>query len=257
MSANPSNPTIRRAILEGRYSLCSASPIASHANHRYHAADVPEILKLIHELANFEKSSDKVHATEAALASTISFAPSRANPSPKPAVAHCLLLTLPPEHPTTTSAGSPALSSNPAFNPPPLPETTGAAAASSPATDADRIVEAQIAREGAAERVAGFALFFYNYSTWHAAPGVYLEDLFVRPEFRRQNFATKLLARLATEVGLVGGGRLEWSCLRWNEGALRFYERIGGKTMDDWVGVRIEGRAAVSELAALGQPSKP
>ena len=78
----------------------------------------------------------------------------------------------------------------------------------------------------------------------------------MRPEFRRQNFATKLLGRLATEVELVGGCRLEWNCLRWNEGALRFYERIGGKRLDDWTGVRVEGKAAVSALAAMGDPSK-
>eukprot|EP00644_Phytophthora_capsici_P000354 jgi/Phyca11/560159/estExt2_Genewise1.C_PHYCAscaffold_40642 len=87
------------------------------------------------------------------------------------------------------------------------------------------------------------ALFFYNYSTWLASPGVYLEDLYVRPEFRRRGLATLLFGALAEETQRIseGKGRLEWSCLRWNEGALSFYDRIGGERMEEWVSIRVAG----------------
>ena len=97
--------------------------------------------------------------------------------------------------------------------------------------------------------VAGMALFFTNYSTWRGAPGVYLEDLFVRPAFRRRGYANALLKRLAAETLHLGGKRLEWACLKWNEGALKFYESLGAKKMDEWVGLRADGEA-LEKLAA-------
>ena len=217
---------------------------------------MPDILKLVQELAHFEKCSERVQATDASLASTIRFAPSRSNPNPKPAVAYCLLATLPPEHGTRQSTAGSALSSNPAFNPPALTETKGAASTSSAATDADRIARASIAQDETAERVAGFALYFHSYSTWLAAPGVYLEDLYIRPEYRRRGYATLLFGRLGQEVQSVcgdTGGRLDWSCLRWNENALKFYESIGGKRMEEWVGIRVEGKDAIGRLAAMAE----
>jgi ribosomal protein S18 acetylase RimI-like enzyme len=101
------------------------------------------------------------------------------------------------------------------------------------------------------EDVAGMALYFTNYSTWRGAPGVYLEDLYVRPTHRRKGYARKLLTRLAQEVQNIGGQRLEWSCLKWNENALKFYASVGAKRMDEWVGLRVEGEALTS-LAARG-----
>ncbi len=94
------------------------------------------------------------------------------------------------------------------------------------------------------EKVAGMALYFHNYSTWLATPGIYLEDLFIRPHFRRGGFATLLLKRLAEETAKVSGGRgrLEWSCLKWNVNALDFYERLGAEQMEEWVGLRVEGQ---------------
>jgi GNAT superfamily N-acetyltransferase len=89
--------------------------------------------------------------------------------------------------------------------------------------------------------VAGMALFFHNYSTWRAKPGIYLEDLFVRPKFRRRGYATLLLRELAREVIRIDGGRLEWSCLKWNENALKFYEGLGAMQMSEWVGLRVDG----------------
>jgi ribosomal protein S18 acetylase RimI-like enzyme len=91
--------------------------------------------------------------------------------------------------------------------------------------------------------VAGMALFFTNYSTWRGAPGVYLEDLFVRPAFRRRGYANALLKELAAETLRLGGKRLEWACLKWNEVALKFYESLGAKRMDEWVGLRVDEEA--------------
>ncbi|EEY67892.1 uncharacterized protein PITG_18300 [Phytophthora infestans T30-4] len=103
------------------------------------------------------------------------------------------------------------------------------------------------------EQVAGMALFFYSYSTWLASPGVYLEDLYVRPEFRRRGLATLLFGALAEETQRIseGEGRLEWSCLRWNEGALKFYERIGGTRMEEWVSIRVAGGDILEHLKKL------
>ncbi|KAI9663173.1 MAG: hypothetical protein M1821_008221 [Bathelium mastoideum] len=91
--------------------------------------------------------------------------------------------------------------------------------------------------------VAGMALFFYNYSTWRAAPGVFLEDLFVRPEYRRRGYATMLIRELAREVKRVKGKRLEWKCLKWNEPSLNFYKGLGAEQMSEWVGLRVDGEA--------------
>ncbi|KAF2456271.1 GCN5-related N-acetyltransferas-like protein [Lineolata rhizophorae] len=89
--------------------------------------------------------------------------------------------------------------------------------------------------------VAGMALYFYNYSTWTAAPGIYLEDLFVRPPFRRRGYATMLIKELAREVRRMDGARLEWACLKWNESALKFYESLGAVQKSEWVGLRVDG----------------
>lgn len=87
------------------------------------------------------------------------------------------------------------------------------------------------------------ALYFTNYSTWLATPGIYLEDLFIRPQYRRRGFAKALLRRLGREAAELSGGkgRLEWSCLKWNKDALSTYEAMGAKTQDEWIGLRVEG----------------
>lgn len=103
--------------------------------------------------------------------------------------------------------------------------------------------------------VAGMALFYHTYSTWLAQPGVYLEDLFVRPTFRRRGYATLLLRELAREVQRINGGRLEWSCLRWNESALKFYRGIGAEEMEEWVGLRVDGERLpkLADMEGLGK----
>ena len=88
---------------------------------------------------------------------------------------------------------------------------------------------------------AGMALFFPNYSTWRAAPGIYLEDLYVREAYRGRGYGTRLLRELARETERLGGKRLEWSVLRWNEPSLRFYEALGATRLEEWVGMRVEG----------------
>ena len=96
---------------------------------------------------------------------------------------------------------------------------------------------------------AGFALFFHNYSTFLARPGIYLEDLFVRPPFRGAGIGKELLIRLARLARSRGCGRLEWWVLDWNEPSIGFYEKLGAVPMDDWTVYRVSG-AALEGLAA-------
>lgn len=95
----------------------------------------------------------------------------------------------------------------------------------------------------------GFALFFHNFSTFEGKPGVYLEDLFVRPEARGAGLGKALLKRLAAIAVTRDCARLEWSVLDWNEPAIRFYKALGAKPMDEWTVYRVDG-AALAELAA-------
>ena len=90
---------------------------------------------------------------------------------------------------------------------------------------------------------AGFALFFHNYSTFLARQGIYLEDLFVKPDFRGRGIGKQLLVHLAKLAVERGCGRLEWSVLDWNEDAIRFYESLGAKAMDEWTVYRVTGPA--------------
>jgi GNAT superfamily N-acetyltransferase len=101
--------------------------------------------------------------------------------------------------------------------------------------------------------VAGMALFFHNYSTWRAAPGIYLEDLFVRPAYRGRGFGKALLQALAKECVRLGCKRLEWSVLKWNEPSIKFYQgsSVGAQRMEEWVGMRVDGEGL--ERLAKGQ----
>lgn len=95
---------------------------------------------------------------------------------------------------------------------------------------------------------AGFALFFTNFSTFLARPGIYLEDLFVRPEFRGKGIGKALLRHLARVVVKRKGGRLDWWVLNWNRPAIEFYEDIGARGMSEWMPMRLDG-AALGKLA--------
>ena len=148
-------------------------------------ADVPVILDLIRDLAEYEKLSDQVTATEADIARSLFGDPPRA--------------------------------------------------------------EAVIARLDG--KAIGFALFFHNYSTFLGRPGLYLEDLYVRPAFRGRGFGRRLLIHLARIAVDRGCGRFEWSVLDWNAPAIAAYRRAGAVPLDDWTVYRLTGDA-LKRLAA-------
>ena len=95
----------------------------------------------------------------------------------------------------------------------------------------------------------GFALFFHNFSTFEGKPGVYLEDLYVRPEARGAGLGKAMLKALAQIALERDCARLEWWVLDWNAPAIGFYEKLGAKPMDEWTTMRVDG-AALAELAA-------
>ncbi|GAB3457252.1 GNAT family N-acetyltransferase [Streptomonospora sediminis] len=156
--------------------------------------DVPEILRLIRELAEYEKEPQAAVATEAQVHAALF------GPDPT-AAAHIA------EH---TPGGGPAI-------------------------------------------VAGFALWFRNYSTWTGNPGIYLEDLYVRPELRGNGYGRALLAELAAVCVERGYDRLQWWVLDWNEPSIAFYRSLGARPMDEWTVFRLDGEA----LAALGGAAPP
>lgn len=107
---------------------------------------------------------------------------------------------------------------------------------------------------------AGFALYFFSFSTFVGRPGLYLEDLYVRPAFRGRGLGRQLLAHLARVAVDENCGRMEWSVLDWNEQALGFYRRLGARPMDEWTVQRLTGEALRSLAAtapAVRPPSDP
>ncbi|MFZ0061155.1 MAG: GNAT family N-acetyltransferase [Pyrinomonadaceae bacterium] len=99
-----------------------------------------------------------------------------------------------------------------------------------------------------AELPVGFALYYFSYSTFAGLPGLYLEDLFVKPDFRGQGLGHALLQHLAKLAKDRGCWRIEWAVLHWNQSAIRFYEKLGAIPMNDWAVYRLSG-AALSKLA--------
>jgi GNAT superfamily N-acetyltransferase len=129
--------------------------------------------------------------------------------------------------------------------------------------DAVTATEADLLRDGFGEapyfqcliaeqegRAAGFAFYFFNYSTWTGRPGLYLEDLFVHPEFRGLGIGKALLARVAAIAVEKGCPRLQWEVLDWNTPAVDFYAALGADFLDEWRNVRVTGEALI-KLAAL------
>jgi GNAT superfamily N-acetyltransferase len=141
--------------------------------------DVPEILAMIHELAEFERSAHLVESSEEKLHAAL---------FPEQPAAFCLI--------------------------------------------------AQRGRD-----VIGFAAWYVNFSTWTSQHGIYLEDLFVRPQFRGSGAGKRLLERLGRICLERGYPRLEWWVLDWNEDAIAFYRRLGAEAMDEWTVYRITGEA--------------
>jgi GNAT superfamily N-acetyltransferase len=97
----------------------------------------------------------------------------------------------------------------------------------------------------------GFAVYFFNFSTWLGRPGLYLEDLFVRPARRGKGYGRALLERLAQIAKQRGCGRMEWAVLDWNDPAIQFYRKLGAKPMDEWTVFRLteDGIAELAEAA--------
>jgi GNAT superfamily N-acetyltransferase len=88
---------------------------------------------------------------------------------------------------------------------------------------------------------AGFALYFHNFSTFVGKPGIYIEDLFVKPELRGKGLGKALFARIAALAAEQDCGRLEWACLNWNDPAIAFYKALGGRPLTEWTTFRIAG----------------
>lgn len=147
-------------------------------------ADLPIILSLIRELAEYEREPDAVVATEAGLREVLF----GAKPSAE------VLLALEEQEPV------------------------------------------------------GFAVYFHNFSTWLGRPGLYLEDLFVRPEKRGKGYGRALLERLAQVAKERGCGRMEWAVLDWNEPAIQFYRKLGAQPMDEWTVFRLT-KEGIAKLA--------
>jgi GNAT superfamily N-acetyltransferase len=89
------------------------------------------------------------------------------------------------------------------------------------------------------EIAVGFAVFFHNFSTWLGRPGLYLEDLFVKPEVRGKGYGRALLVHLAKIARERGCGRMEWAVLDWNDPAIQFYRKLGAKPMNEWTVFRL------------------
>jgi len=104
-----------------------------------------------------------------------------------------------------------------------------------------RYAHALVAEVGGVVR--GFALYFFNYSTFLCRPGIYLEDLYVQPALRRRGIGLQLLTELARRAVARGCGRLEWAVLDWNAPSIAFYRQLGARPMDEWTTFRLTGDA--------------
>jgi GNAT superfamily N-acetyltransferase len=93
----------------------------------------------------------------------------------------------------------------------------------------------------AEQAIVAYAVYFYNYSTWLGKPGIYLEDLYVQPAYRKQGIARSLLKRIANIALEENCGRFEWAVLDWNTPAISFYESLGAKAQDEWTIYRLSG----------------
>src|SRR5438105_7538876 len=109
------------------------------------------------------------------------------------------------------------------------------------------------------ESPVGFAVYFHNFSTWLGRPGLYLEDLFVKPDKRGKGYGRALLVELAKIARDRGCGRMEWAVLDWNEPAIKFYRTLGAKPMEEWTVFRLtrDGIAKLANAADKAATTKP
>ena len=114
--------------------------------------------------------------------------------------------------------------------------------------------QVRLAFEG--ETPVGFAVFFHNFSTWLGRPGLYLEDLFVKPEHRGKGYGRALLVDLARIARERGCGRMEWAVLDWNDPAIQFYRKLGAQPMDEWTVFRLT-REGIGKLAEQPTEARP
>jgi GNAT superfamily N-acetyltransferase len=105
-------------------------------------------------------------------------------------------------------------------------------------------------------RPAGFAFYFFNYSTWVGRPGIYLEDLFVHPQFRSLGIGKALLQRVAAIALEKGCQRMKWEVLDWNTPAIDFYRAMGAEFLDEWRNVRLSGEALARLAEGTASPTK-
>ncbi|CAM6093116.1 unnamed protein product [Calypogeia fissa] len=191
-------------------------------------ADVPVIKLLIEGLAEFEKLMDQVHATEANLEASLFRQPAFQGPT-------VLILEIgsPPSSPQHSSSTTP---SGDVF-----PEKCLEVSISTEIQDASS--SSFISSKDSSRTVIGFTLFFPNYSTFLAKSGIYIEDLFVREEYRRQGLGKLLLKAVAQHAALTDLGRVEWSVLDWNVNAIKFYEAMGAIVLQEWRICRLAGDA--------------
>jgi len=108
-----------------------------------------------------------------------------------------------------------------------------------------------------AEAVAGYAVYYRTFSTFVGRTGVYLEDIYVRPQFRQQGVGRAMLEVVAKASIELGGGRLEWTALNWNENALRFYRGLGAHVLDEWALLRMTGGEVRQFVDGKGPAGKP
>ena len=104
-------------------------------------------------------------------------------------------------------------------------------------------------------KLAGFAFYFFDYSTWMGRPGIYLEDLFVHPEFRGRGIGKALLRRVAAVAVEKGCARLKWEVLDWNTPAIEFYSTMGAELMTEWRTMRVTGEN-LARLAGTGEAAQ-
>lgn len=192
------------------------------------SSDVGHIHRMIKQMAEFERLTHLLSATEEQLRSTLFPTP------PRPPFYSFTVFVL-EIHPSPPSA-APSSPDNPHYRPVLLPS-----ALPPPSDDPEASVFASA--QGAGWVVAGFVLFFPNYSTFLAKPGFYIEDLFVREPYRRRGLGKALLSAVAAQTARLGMGRVEWCVLDWNENAIRFYESMGAEVMQDWRLCRLTGPA--------------